>query len=92
MFQVFLFATAVIVLIYMKRKACQGFRQHPHARVNRRHLHGGMFVDGFTRACAAEKEAVSAAAEGAFRFVAGEKQTLEYAHISITSCKMIKKS
>ena len=42
-------AAFTLILIHMQRQAGDGFRNHPHAGVDRAHLNGGARRDRFTR-------------------------------------------
>ena len=67
------FPAAVVIFVDVQRQARNGLRQNPHTGVHRRHLHGGRFVHRFPARRTAKKEAVAAAVERVFRFVARAK-------------------
>jgi hypothetical protein len=64
------FLTAVIrISVKMKRQPGYGLRKYPHARIDRRHLHGGHFIHVLAGRRTPEKEAVAASGRSVLRLI-----------------------
>lgn len=75
-----LFPSAAGVLIKVDRESCDRLGQDPHTGIHGGHLHGIVFVDGFSGCRAAEKETIAASGGAVLRFVPGMEQAFESSH------------
>ena len=71
----FLFAAAFRIPIHIQRQACHRLRQDTDTGVNRRHLHGGSFIDPFAGCRTTHEKGVGAAARPVLGSIPGTEQS-----------------